>query len=671
MLVSSVVVGMPLFGGALYLCGRSAKVLANVYSRKNREFLPDYARSWRIGLFAVLLLMGALLMGLYPAGFQSPKVWIVFAAVALCLCADAMPERIRRLRSAGGDTPRRAWILTTVLQFLIAAGMGVLMLTNMDRKTAWEMSAAFALLMVIRAITAWFLYTQKEETEPEKTAEPAQLAQLRPYHSYEVISLLVVAAIEMTVSAIYALLATGKESFLPAMALGIGCTFAAYQVSLLLLRRTRKPSGQDPTWLLCIGLLLWLGGVMMCSWMLGARRYLLTMVYICLSLCSAGSTLCISGLIRIDELMPQVAEAIGRGGTGTGRKRREANMELAQLLGDVLSLIALSVFCFVNGKELPEDMAELAARFRPVMIVPLALVIISTLVSAFRFPLSARYIEKIRRLLRVKHSGEENAALQKQVEHVIVDPYRQPWLARTLIGILRPFYRHRIIHREHIELDEENPLVFLGNHAEIYGPISCALYFPVPIRFWVISSMMGDRKDIRNYLYENTFRHKTFLPVILRKALAKFFGFLSSEVMGQLEAIPVYKDSPVKLRQTIRQSIEALEAGDNLMIFPEHPDGKYQKGGIGELSPGFLMLGEAYLKKTGKKLRMMPVYANREEKTISFGRVITYAPENGYGREQVRVCAEARAQILEMAGRPEEAAKVRKEAEAKAEGTET
>ena len=70
-------------------------------------------------------------------------------------------------------------------------------------------------------------------------------------------------------------------------------------------------------------------------------------------------------------------------------------------------------------------------------------------------------------------------------------------------------------------------------------------------------------------------------------------------------------------------------------------------------------------KKTGKKMRMMPVYANRENKTISFGQTILYNPENGFGKEQVRIVTETRAQILEMAGYPQEAAALREETETK------
>ena len=227
---------------------------------------------------------------------------------------------------------------------------------------------------------------------------------------------------------------------------------------------------------------------------------------------------------------------------------------------------------------------------------------------------------------------------------------KEKLVTKTVIGILRPFNRHRMVNLDHIRQDSENPLVFLGNHAEIYGPIASALCFPVPVRFWVISHMMGRSRDVRAYLYENTFSKKTFLPVFVRRLLARLMGWLSVNVMCGLNAIPVYRDSPMKLRMTLRKSVEALENGDNLMIFPEHPDGKYVKGSVSELSPGFLMLAEAWWKRSGKKLRIMPVFANREKRTFTFGDEITYEPENGYAAEQERILQEARNQLLQLAG---------------------
>ena len=232
-------------------------------------------------------------------------------------------------------------------------------------------------------------------------------------------------------------------------------------------------------------------------------------------------------------------------------------------------------------------------------------------------------------------------------------------VTKMTMGILRPFNRHRMVNLDHVRTDPDHPIVFLGNHAEIYGPIASALCFPVPVRFWVISRMMFNAREVRAYMYENTFSKKTFLPVFVRRFLAWYLGWLSVNIMNSLRAIPVYRDSPMKLRQTLRESVEALDQGDNLMIFPEHPDGKYVKGGISEFSPGFLMLAEAWWKKSGKKLRIMPVYANRKDKTFTFGNEINYEPENGYTSEQDRILKEAYEQMLELAGAGNEQADAR------------
>ena len=223
-------------------------------------------------------------------------------------------------------------------------------------------------------------------------------------------------------------------------------------------------------------------------------------------------------------------------------------------------------------------------------------------------------------------------------------------VTKATMGILRPFNRHKMVDLDHVRLDPENPIVFLGNHAEIYGPIASSLCFPVPVRFWVISKMMFNKKDVRSYLYENTFSKKTYLPVWVRRMLAWYLGWLSVNVMNSLRAIAVYRDSPMKLRITIRESVDALGKGENLMIFPEHPEGKYVKGGISELSPGFMMLAEAWWKKAGRKLRFMPVYANREKRTFTFGKEIVYEPENGYASEQARILKEAYNQLVGLSG---------------------
>ncbi|MBR3436779.1 MAG: hypothetical protein IKG97_03380, partial [Lachnospiraceae bacterium] len=113
---------------------------------------------------------------------------------------------------------------------------------------------------------------------------------------------------------------------------------------------------------------------------------------------------------------------------------------------------------------------------------------------------------------------------------------KENFATKVAMGILRPFNRHKMINLDHIRENPENPIVFLGNHAEIYGPIASALCFPVDVRFWVISMMMFDSKKVRAYMYENTFSKKTFLPVFVRKFLAWFLGWMSVNVMNALRA---------------------------------------------------------------------------------------------------------------------------------------
>ena len=245
--------------------------------------------------------------------------------------------------------------------------------------------------------------------------------------------------------------------------------------------------------------------------------------------------------------------------------------------------------------------------------------------------------------------NEVNEKKRTLTEHITRT--KENIITAIVIGILRPFNRHTMVDLDHERTEPDNPMVFLGNHAEIYGPIASALCFPVPVRFWVINRMMFRKQDVRNYLYENTFSKKTFLPVFIRKLLARILGWLSVNVMNSLRAIAVYRDSPMKLRQTLRESVEALSAGENLMIFPEHPEGKYVKGGISELSPGFLMLAEAWWKKSGKQLRIMPVYANRDKRTFTFGSEIVYQPENGYASEQERIMKEVYEQLMMLSAR--------------------
>ena len=648
MILSSMLTDMPLFGGVLYLCGKAVIIFSGIIGQE-RKFLPAYAKRWVILLAVILLAFGMILVGLYPAGLRSEKTWLLYAAVALCLCAETNADRLSRVLRADEPISGRVKVISLLFQTLILAGFAAIVFYNFGWQDGWAPAAGFLLLVLSRVYTVYRLHGSPEQIDQ---AEPEEMdfRNTYAYHSVEWVSLLLVMAVELTVTCTYALLTTNRESLLPAMAVAVLCTILPAEAGFMLLRRTKQKRLKDPTWLMCSGLVLWLAGIILCIQMLTAGKIDYVRIYACLVICTIGGSLSLTGLGRIEELMPSAVSVSGVAVPNGYWKLRTTNWNLARLLGDVLSLIALGIFCFVNRSGLPKSMEELAARFQPVMAIPVFLIVIGALISAFRFPLSSRYIEKIRRLMKLQEYGEENPALQQQVARVVRERYRQPYLSRFLIILCKLHFRCKTVHTDHILTDDNNPIVFLCNHGEFYGPMACKMYIPVPIRAWVVSSMMHDKKAVARYVYENTISRQEGMPEFLKKILARLTAWLSVNVMGQLESIPVYRDSPQKLRETFRLTMEAMEAGDNILIFPENPENKYPSTGIGELSPGFVMLADIYWKRKKKKMRFLPMYADKKTRKIIFGDMITFDPENNLKDEQDRIIGETLRQIRGFAG---------------------
>ena len=653
MMLSSILTEVPLFGGILYLCGKAVIVFSGTVG-KNRRFLPAYVKRWMILILVVLLCIGIILAGLFPADIRSAKVWFLYAAVALCLFAEANTDRLARFLRADEPFSERVKIWTILIQVLIMCGMSSIIYVNSGWDKGWAAAAGFLLLILYRIYVTYRLRGSREQIENDSELLEDDFRNAHAYHSVEWVSLLLVMAVELTITSIYALLATNRERLFPAMVVAVLCTVIPAEGGFLLLRRTERKRLKDPTWLLCTGLILWLAGIILCIRMLTDGKIDYVRIYICLVICTVGGSLSMTGLGRIEELMPEAMTASGREIPYGYWKMRTTNWDLARLLGDTLALIALGIFCFANRKGLPQNAEELASRFQPVLSIPVFLVVIGALISAFRFPLSKRYIEKIRKLMKLKEAGEENPALREQVAKVIIEPYRQPYLSRFLIFLCRLHFRCKVINADHIVTDDNNPLVFLCNHGEFYGPMACKIYIPVPIRAWANSTMMFDQKSVSEYIYENTTSKQEKMPEAEKRILARMAAWLSVNVMGQLECIPVYKDSPLKLRETFRLTMEAMETGDNILIFPENPEQKYPREGIGELSPGFLMLADIYWKRKGKKMRMLPMYADKKHRTITFGTVIEYNPDNRFKDEQERIVRETLNQIRSFANGKEE-----------------
>ena len=65
-------------------------------------------------------------------------------------------------------------------------------------------------------------------------------------------------------------------------------------------------------------------------------------------------------------------------------------------------------------------------------------------------------------------SGQTTKAKGSVKERII--RFKEDVVTWIVMGMLRPFNRHKMVNLDRVKQDPENPIVFLGNHAEISDP---------------------------------------------------------------------------------------------------------------------------------------------------------------------------------------------------------
>ena len=183
-----------------------------------------------------------------------------------------------------------------------------------------------------------------------------------------------------------------------------------------------------------------------------------------------------------------------------------------------------------------------------------------------------------------------------------------------------------------VENIPDEPVVFIGNHAQLHGPIACELYMPVERYTWCVADVM-DRRAAPAYCY------KDFWPV-KRRGTRWFYHLLSYLVaplavllFNNANTVPVYHDT--RLLDTLRRTTDLLEQGYSVVIFPER-DGE-NNGVLNEFQEGFADVARFYRKRTGKDVCFVPTYLAPTLKLISFGEPLRSDPDASVKAERERV----------------------------------
>ena len=185
-----------------------------------------------------------------------------------------------------------------------------------------------------------------------------------------------------------------------------------------------------------------------------------------------------------------------------------------------------------------------------------------------------------------------------------------------------------------VDLDDNESAIFLCNHSGAIGPATMTLYFKKPHKTWIISYVMDKEVGANFFFHDALFgRSKKY------KGFYRFISKITVRLLRPLlqigNPIPVYHDK--RIMQTFRESLEALEAGQNLVIFPECPT-KYSEF-VHSLYDGFADIGRMYYVKTGKCIKFYPTYIEKKNRVISIGEPIAYNPDLS-PREQRKLIAD-------------------------------
>ena len=652
MLASNVMLAMPILGGALYLAGQVVILVFSLRRPVREGIVSKLMQRMGTVLLLILFVLLLLLMTVYPIRLDSADFWRL-AGIVMCIVLRpsitryAVERALISHKKTMGILLRILGVQLLFLPFLLL----MLLLSPMDRLTVWALLGGYLLSGILESFP---LERMQERLRPYSEEDKQEIQALRGVHAYRMFQnmmLVVAAALQITQVMSYTYIAVTADALILCMTIALLCTYAASLATDALMRRRFR--NQDPNFLLVVGLVIWLYGLVLFARSLDQPGSVNG--YLSLALCTGGATVCVRILVWLEEDMRRVAAfAIGHAPGGAMDMAQQVRISFSSLLGQLVALAGLTLINIFTATDFPNDWNVAFRSFSPLLTLPALILVGAAILFALRFPLTKQHLEKLRKYTDLQQKGRENAPLHDQLEAVVVKKSLKRYGVKVILFVLRPLYHHKIVGKENVRLDEDTPCVFVCNHGEIYGPVVATLYVPFSFRPWVAYEIT-DVNAIAERTMNGTFQNvKGFWRGPLNWIMIRIGAPFLAWVMKSVDCIPVYHDNPRKLMQTFRETVSAMQAGDNILLFPENADTssdhRYVREGVSEFFTGFTMIGQLYNNKTGKCPLFVPVYANKRKRTITFGVPTRYNPDISANDEKERLCDYLRGEMLKIAG---------------------
>lgn len=206
----------------------------------------------------------------------------------------------------------------------------------------------------------------------------------------------------------------------------------------------------------------------------------------------------------------------------------------------------------------------------------------------------------------------------------------EPLLYRMIRGTVDLVYPQ--VDVEGLENIPQEASILVGNHCQMNGPIIAEIRLPVRRYTWCTAQMM-EREEVAEYAFSDFWAQKPLWNRWFYWLFSRCIPPLSAHVFSNARTIPVYRDS--RCITTFRKTIEKLQEGNHIVIFPEHavPYNSF----LWEFEDRFIDVARLYYRKTGKCLDFVPMYLAPMLRKVIIGKPIRFQADQPLDQERTRI----------------------------------
>ena len=217
-------------------------------------------------------------------------------------------------------------------------------------------------------------------------------------------------------------------------------------------------------------------------------------------------------------------------------------------------------------------------------------------------------------------------------------------LFKIIKWFVKMFYPKTLV--EGVENLPDEPVIIVGNHCQMNGPIVGELYVPGEPYIWCAGEMMH-LKDVPEYAFRDFWSQKSKWTHPGYKLLSYIIAPIAACVFNNARTIGVYHDT--RILSTFKNTVKKLQEGKSVVIFPEH-DAKHNHI-VYDFQDKFIDIAKLYYKKTGTAIAFVPMYIAPKLKKLCLGKPIRFDPEETMENERSRICNYLMEEITALAER--------------------